>query len=150
MFNLVLSTVLARKISSFLNNIRLDVTSNTLIQQLNFWMFSYMSNVIFVVLHEPYDSCFAFSLEVLHEPYDSLLAFLFEVSIKQSQIWDTLPTSKMHLFVIKRICKVISCRVMILYTQYCPMSFFICLSLEVSFCSRWFHLKHLRWWSLWQ
>ena len=150
MLNLILSTVLARKMSSFLNNIRLDATSNTLIQQLNFWMFSYMSNVILVVLHEPYDSCFAFSFEVLHEPYDSLLAFLLEVSIKQSQIWDTLPTSKMNLFVIKRICKVISCRVMILYTQYCPMSFFICLSLEVSFCSRWFHLKHLRWWSLWQ
>ena len=64
-----------------------------------------------------------------------VLFFLFEVYIKQSQIWDTLPTSKMELFVIKRICKVISCRLMILYTQYCPMSFFICVSLQVSFGS---------------
>ena len=98
-------------------------------------------NVTLVVLHEPYDSCFAFLFEVLHKPYDSCLAFLFEVSIKQSQIWDTLPTSKMELSLIKHIFKVISCRLMILYTQYCPMSFFICLSLQVSFCSRWFHLQ---------
>ena len=101
----------------------------------------HVSNVILVVLHEPYDSCFAFLFEVLHEHYDNCLAFLFEVSIKQSQIWDTLPTSKMELFLIKRIFKVISCRLMILYAQYCPMSFFICLSLQVSFCSRWFHLQ---------
>ena len=101
----------------------------------------HVSNVILVVLHEPYDSCFAFLFEVLHKPYDSCLAFLFEVSIKQSQIWDTLPTSKMELFLIKHIFKVISCRLMILYAQYCPMSFFICLSLQVSFCSRWFHLQ---------
>ena len=80
-------------------------------------------------------------LVVLHEPYDSCLAFLFEISIKQSQIWDTLRTSKMELFLIKHIFKVISCRLMILYTHYCPMSFFICLSLQVSFCSRWFHLQ---------
>ena len=80
-------------------------------------------------------------LVVLHEPYDSCLAFLFEISIKQSQIWDTLRTSKMELFLIKHIFKVISCRLMILYTQYCPMSFFICLSLQVSFCSSWFHLQ---------
>ena len=70
-----------------------------------------------------------------------VLLFLFEVYRKQSQIWDTLPTSEMELFVIKRICKVISCRLVILYTQYCLMNFFICVSLQVSFGSRWFHLQ---------
>ena len=30
---------------------------------------------------------------------------------------------------------------MILYTQYFPMSVFICVSLLVSFRSRWFHLQ---------
>ena len=69
-------------------------------------MFSY-TNVVLVVPHEPYEICFA---------------FLFEVYVKQSQICDTFPTSKMELFVIKRICKVISSRLMILYTQYCPKS----------------------------
>ena len=77
-------------------------------------------------MHKPYGSCFAFLFEVLHEPYGNCHVFLFEVYIKQSQIWDTLPTSKMELFVIKRICKVISCRLVILYTQYCPMNFFVC------------------------
>ena len=67
----------------------------------------HVSNVILVVPHKPYESCFA---------------FLFEVYVKQSQICNTFPTSKMELFVIKRICKVISCRLMILYTQYCPKS----------------------------
>ena len=51
-----------------------------------------------------------------------------KVYINQSQIWDTLPTSKTELFLTICICKVISGRLMILYTQYCPMTFFICVS----------------------
>ena len=47
----------------------------------------------------------------------------------------------MELFVIKHISKVISFRLMILHTQYFPMSVFICVSLLVSFRSRWFHLQ---------
>ena len=40
---------------------------------------------------------------------------------------------------MKRICQVISRRLTVLYTWYCPMSVFICVSLLVSFCSRLFH-----------
>ena len=70
-------------------------------------MFSYtITNVILVALLEPCKIC---------------STFLFEVYIKQSQIGDTLPTSKMEIFVTIGICKVISCRLIILYTQYCPM-----------------------------
>ena len=47
----------------------------------------------------------------------------------------------MELVVITRICKIISCRLMILYTEYCPMSVFICVTLLVSFRCRWFHLQ---------
>ena len=47
----------------------------------------------------------------------------------------------MELFVIKCISKVISFRLMILYTQHFPMSVFICVSLLVSFRSWWFHLQ---------
>ena len=62
--------------------------------------------------------------------------------MKHSRIWDTLPTSKMELFVIIGIYKVIFCRLMILYTQYCPMSVFICVSsLPAPFCSKWFKLQ---------
>ena len=46
----------------------------------------------------------------------------------------------MELFVIKCISKVISFRLMILYTHF-PMSVFICVSLLVSFRSWWFHLQ---------
>ena len=67
---------------------------------------------------------------------------MFKVYIKQSRIWETLSTSKMELFVTLVICKVIFCRLMILYMQYCPMSVFICVSLLlVPYCSRWFHLQ---------
>ena len=48
----------------------------------------------------------------------------------------------MELFVTIGIYKVIFCRLMILYTQYCSMSAFICVSsLPAPFCSRWFHLQ---------
>ena len=48
----------------------------------------------------------------------------------------------MELFVTIGICKVISCRLMIMYIQYCPMSVFICVCpLLVPFCSSWFHLQ---------
>ena len=81
-------------------------------------------------------------LVVSHESYESCLGYLFvEVYVNQRQIWDTLPTSKMELFVIKRICKVISCRLMVFYTQYCPISVFSYVSLLISFRSRWFHLQ---------
>ena len=84
----------------------------------------------------------SYQLMLLHELYESCFAFLFEEYIKQSQIWDTLPTSKMELFVTIGICKVISCRLMILYIQYCPMNVFICVNpLLVSLHSRWFYLQ---------
>ena len=35
-----------------------------------------------------------------------------------------MPTSKVKLFVIIGFCKVIFCRLMVLYTHYCPMSVF--------------------------
>ena len=72
-------------------------------------------------------------------------AFLFYLKytgIKETQIWDTLGTSKMELFVTIGICKVISCRLIMLYTQYCPMSVFIWVSsLLVPFNFRWLHLQ---------
>ena len=61
--------------------------------------------------------------------------------MKHSRIWDTLPTSKMELFVTIGIYKVILCRLM---TQYSPMSAFVCVSsLPAPFCSRWFHLQSI-------
>ena len=80
----------------------------------------------------------------MHKPYESCFVVLFKVYIKQSQIWDTLPTSKMEFFVTIGICKVTSCRLITLYTYElcCPMSAFICVSsLLVAFRFRWFHLK---------
>ena len=48
----------------------------------------------------------------------------------------------MELFVTVGVCKVIFCMLMILYTQYCPMSVFIFVSsLPVPFCFRSFHLQ---------
>ena len=89
--------------------------------------------------------------------------------MKHSRIWDTLPTSKMELFVTIGIYKVIFFRLMILYTQCSSMSVFICdcnwtrtqnhlirkrtlnhlakfvficvSSLQSLFCSRWFHIQ---------
>ena len=73
---------------------------------------------------------------------ESPFAFLFKVYIKQIRIWDKLPTSKMALSVTIGIYKVIFCSLMILYTQYCSMSAFSCVSsLPVPFCPRWFHLQ---------
>ena len=62
--------------------------------------------------------------------------------MRHSQIWDTLPTSKMELFVTISIYKVIFCRLILLYTQYSSMSVFTCASsLLAPFCSRWFHFQ---------
>ena len=48
----------------------------------------------------------------------------------------------MALSVTIGIYKVIFCILMILYTQYCSMSVFSCVSsLPVPFCPRWFHLQ---------
>ena len=48
----------------------------------------------------------------------------------------------MELFVTIGICKVLSCRLIIFYTQCCPMSVFICVSsLLVPFRFWWFHLE---------
>ena len=76
-----------------------------------------------------------FSLKVV-------LLFYLKFYIKQSWTWDSLLTSKMELFVSTSICKLILCRLIILYTQHCPM--------RVSLCY-WFHsvligstCKHLR------
>ena len=71
---------------------------------------------------------------------ESFIDFLFKVYIKQGWFWDTLPTSKMELFVI--VGKVIFCRLVIFYTRYYPMSIFSFVSsLLVRLCSRWFHLQ---------
>ena len=71
---------------------------------------------------------------------ESCFTFLFKVYVKHSQIWETLPTSKMEHFVAIDVCKVIFFRLMIRYTQYCRTSVFICVSsLLVPFCSRRFH-----------
>ena len=70
----------------------------------------------------------------------SCFAFLSKVYIKYSRILDTLPTPKMEFFVTIGICKVICSRLMILYTQYCSVGVFICVSsLQVLFCYREFH-----------
>ena len=62
--------------------------------------------------------------------------------MKHSRIWDTFPTSKMRLFVTIDIYKVTFCWLIILYTHYCSMSVFICVSsLPAPFCSRCFHLQ---------
>ena len=48
----------------------------------------------------------------------------------------------MELLVTIGICKVICSRLMILYTQYCLMGFFVCVSwLLVPFRRGWFHLQ---------
>ena len=91
---------------------------------------------------------FIYMFRMLFQQFDTSLiliesfsAFLFEV-IRQSWIWNILSTSKMKLFLTICICKLIFCRLMILYTQYCPMSVFICVSLLlVPFHFRWFHLQ---------
>ena len=71
-----------------------------------------------------------------------VLLFYLSVYIRQSKIRDTLPTSKMELLVTIGICKVICSRLMILYTQYCLMGFFVCVSwLLVPFRRGWFHLQ---------
>ena len=65
------------------------------------------------------------------------LLFYLKYIYEASRIWDTLPISKMELFVTIGIYKVIFCRLTILYTQYCSMSVFICVnSLSALFCSR--------------
>ena len=62
--------------------------------------------------------------------------------MKHSQIWDTLPTSKMELFVTKVIYKVIFCMLMISYTQCSSMIIFICVSsTSAPFYSMWFQLQ---------
>ena len=43
-----------------------------------------------------------------------------------------MPTSKVELFVIIGFCKVIFCRLMVLYTHYCPMSVFFVSQLVTS------------------
>ena len=71
---------------------------------------------------------------------ESCFTFLFKVYI--SRTWNILPTSKRELFVTISICKVIFWRLMIFYTQSCPMNVFICVSfLLVLFCFRWFQLQ---------
>ena len=48
----------------------------------------------------------------------------------------------MELFLTIGVCKVMFCRLMVFYRQYCPMSVFVCVSsLLVPFYSKWFHLQ---------
>ena len=127
----MLEWVLNMKASSFLNKIRyhFDANNNTVIQQLNFCIFSYMCQML-SQQHKPYF-------------YGKLFCFfIFKVYIQQNQIWDTLPTSKIELFATIVICKVMFCRLTILYIQYYPMSVFICTTLLlVPFHFRCFNLQ---------
>ena len=99
--------------------------------KLKFSMFSYT----FRMFSQQFSTSFIFN--------ESCFVFLFKVYINQGRIWKTLPTFKMELCMTIGIRKVICCRLMILYTQYCPMSVFICISSLLvpggSIC------KHLRW-----
>ena len=121
MLGWVLNTIPARNISSFFSNIWyhfeykiLNVQFRMLPQQLS-------ANLIFV---------------------KRSLLFYLKYIYETSRIWDTLPTSKMELFMTIGIYKVIFCRLTILYTHYCSMSVFICVnSLSALFCSRWFNLQ---------
>ena len=63
--------------------------------------------------------------------------FLFKICIKQSCVQNFLPTSKMELFVTIGIGKVPFCWLMILKTQYPPLSIFCAFSSSV-LC--WFYL----------
>ena len=88
---------------------------------------NFFSNVILIVWRETYF-------------HWKLFTFLFKVYIKENQIWDALPKSKMELFVTLGTCKVIFCKLMI--CTYC-IALWVCLfcvsSLPVPFYSRWFH-----------
>ena len=92
-----------------------------------FLRFFFFLNVVLVVWCETYF-------------HWKLFAFLFKLYIKESQIWDTLPKSKMELFVTLGTCKVIFCKLVI--CTYC-IALWVCLfsvsSLPVPFYSRWFH-----------
>ena len=89
---------------------------------------NFFSNVILVVWRETY--------------FDwKLFAFLFKVYIKETQIWDTLPKSKMELFVTLGIfCKVIFWKLMICVHS---IALWVCLfcvsSLPVPFYSGCLH-----------
>ena len=142
MLDWVLNSVPARRNSSFLNSIRyrFDANNNTVIQQLNFEMFS----CTFRMLSQQFGTSLIF--------IESCFGFLFKVYINQSRIWDTQPTSNMELFVTIGICKVIFSRLVILRTQHCPQqNIFICVSLlMVPFPSKWFQLQTSEMCSLWQ
>ena len=125
MLDWVLNTVLARNISSFFDN------TSIIFLDVKFWMFSYSITLVSNVTNVFIESC---------------LSCLLKVHIKHSRIWDTLPTSKMELFETIGICKVIFCRLMMLYTQYCSMSVFVSVSsLPFPFCSGGSTCKYLRW-----
>ena len=87
-------------------------------------------------------TCFECYLSSLVQALFSLkviVFFLFKIYIKQSQIWDTLPTFKIEIFVTIVICTVI-------LAWYCTHSIalwvsFLCQLVLVPFHSRWFHLK---------
>ena len=68
--------------------------------------------------------------------FESCCAFLFKVYIRPNRIQDTVPTSKMELFVKIGIYKLIFCR--LLYTQHCPVSFLCVSPLLFPFRSRCF------------
>ena len=66
---------------------------------------------------------------------ESCFSLLMKVYIKQSEICDTLPRFKMGLFPTIGICKVIICRLMILYTKsacYWFHSILTCFHLKTS------------------
>ena len=71
------------------------------------------------------------------------------MSTKQSQC-DTFPTSNMELFMVIGIFRVIFCKLMILYRQYCPECVFY-VSARYWFYSvpGGFTCRYLRWCSLW-
>ena len=133
MLDWVLNTHLAMKLFRFLNNIRYHFDTNLQCNSI--------TKFLNVQLHI---SCYLSSLVRALLSLKVILLFYLKYYKKQSQTWDIFSTSKLELFVKIGICKIIFCRLMILYTEYDPMSV---SSLLVSFRSK-LTCKHLRFSSL--
>ena len=59
-----------------------------------------------------------------------LLFYLKYIGRKRSQIWDTLPISKMELFVTITVANVVFYWKMVLHTQLPPMNFLLFVSVD--------------------
>ena len=107
MLDWVLNTHLAMKLFRFLNNIRYHFDTNLQCNSI--------TKFLNVQLHI---SCYLSSLARALLSLKVILLFYLKYYKKQSQTWDIFSTSKLELFVKIGICKIIFCRLMILYTSY--------------------------------